>query len=71
MSSTDPNGNPSQDQGTTTVGNMNDLNSPNVDIPDYGVDKGAKPPLSPEEYAEAKKEIEKEGDHNQSGHKNG
>lgn len=32
--------------------------------------EGAQPPLSPEEYAKMKKEIEEEGDHNRSGHAN-
>lgn len=36
----------------------------NVDAPDLGVEKNAKKPLSPEEYAKAQKEIREEGDKN-------
>lgn len=40
-------------------------------IDDPGTTSATPKPLSPEEYAEAKKEIEAEGDKNESGHKNG
>lgn len=40
-------------------------------IDDPGTTAGTPKPLSPEEYAEAKKEIEDQGDKNESGHSNG
>lgn len=40
-------------------------------IDDPGVAKGAPKPLSPEEYAQAKEEINEQGDSNRSGHANG
>ena len=40
------------------------------DAPDPGTE-GTAPPLSPEEYAKAKREIEKQGDTNRSGHREG
>lgn len=40
-------------------------------IDDPGTAQGAPKPLSPEEYAKAKEEINEQGDSNRSGHPNG
>ncbi len=66
---TDPDGTPSDTQGNPGAGTEGGQNTEGVGIDDPGQAQGAQAPLSPEEYAAAKKEIESQGDHNESGHK--
>lgn len=68
---TDPDGTPSDAQGNPGAGTEGGQNTEGVGIDDPGTSQGAKAPLSPEEYAAAKKEIEEQGDKNESGHSNG